>query len=99
MSAQKTMNTESLRPINGIVQLHDNYLVTVPVFNIKHMIKSILTDPKLMNDQYFPNGYNVLTGEVTNEHTNDKYGRFILVMHGFHQGIGIAKIQMICQLH
>jgi hypothetical protein len=74
MSAQKTMNTESLRPINGIVQLHDNTLVTVPVFNIKYMIKSLLTDPKLMNDQHFPNGYNVLTGEVTNEDTNNKYG-------------------------
>jgi hypothetical protein len=74
MSAQKTKNTKSLRPINGIVQLHDNTLVTVPVFNTKHMIKSLLTDSKLMNDQYFPAGYNVLTGEVTNEHTNNKYG-------------------------
>jgi len=38
------------------------------------MIMSLLTDSKLMNDQYFPDGYNVLTGEETNGHTNDKYG-------------------------
>ena len=74
MSAQKSMNTDCLRPINGIVQLHDNSLVTVPVFNTKHMIMSLLTDSKLMNDQHFPDGYNVLTGEETNGHANDKYG-------------------------
>ena len=31
MSAQKSMNTECLRPIYGIVQLHDDSLVTAPV--------------------------------------------------------------------
>ena len=35
---------------------------------------SLLSDPNLMNDQYFPDGYNVLTGEETNGHANDKYG-------------------------
>jgi hypothetical protein len=74
MSAQKSMNTECLQPIDGIVQLHDKSLVTVPVFNTKHMIMSLLTDSKLMNDQYFPDGYNVLTGQVTNDPANDKYG-------------------------
>ena len=74
ISAQKSMNTKCLRPIDGIVQLHDKSLVTVPVFNIKHMIMSLLTDSKLMNATNFPTGYNILTGEVTNDPANDKYG-------------------------
>ena len=64
MSAQKSMNTLSLWPIDGTVQLHDKSLVTVPVFNTKHMIMNLLTDSKLMNDQNFPKGYNVLTGWI-----------------------------------
>ncbi len=43
-STQKTLNSKALRPINGTVRLHNNTLVTVPVFNTKHMIFSLLSD-------------------------------------------------------
>ena len=84
------VNTECLRPIYGIVQLHDNSLVTVPVFNTKHIIMSLLTDSKLMNDQYFPDGYEKRLMDIP----MINMGRFILVMHGNLQGIGFAKNDM-----
>jgi hypothetical protein len=72
-STQKTFNSMALRPINGTVRLHDNTLVTVPVFDTKHMIISLLTDPSVMNEKNFAEGYNVLTGEVDNHPANNKY--------------------------
>jgi hypothetical protein len=32
-STQKTLNSKALQPINGTVRLHNNSLVTVPVFD------------------------------------------------------------------
>jgi hypothetical protein len=50
--------------------------VTVPVFDTKEMIISLLTDPLLMTDSNFAKGYNVLTGEVDmNNPCNSKYGK------------------------
>jgi hypothetical protein len=71
---KKTFNSKALRPINDTVRLHDNTLVTVPVFSTKHMIISLLTDPSVMNKTNFVEGYNVSTGEVDNHHANNKYG-------------------------
>ncbi len=55
-STQKTLNSMELQPINGTVRLHDNTLVTVPVFDTKHRIISLLSDPKEMNDKNFAEG-------------------------------------------
>jgi hypothetical protein len=38
------------------------------------MIISSLTDPSVMNEKNFAEGYNVLTGEVDNLPANNKYG-------------------------
>jgi hypothetical protein len=38
--------------------------VTVPVFDTKEMIISLLTDPLLMNNSNYAEGYDVLTGEL-----------------------------------
>ncbi len=46
-STQKTLNSKALQPINGNVKLHNNTLVTVPVFDTKDMIISLLSDPNL----------------------------------------------------
>jgi hypothetical protein len=54
--------------------LNDNSLVTVPVFDTKHIIISLLSDPSVMNKKNFAEGYNVLTGEVDNHRANNKYG-------------------------
>jgi hypothetical protein len=75
LSTQKSLNTKCLRPFNGTVRLHNDTLVTVPVFDAKHMIKSLLTDPSLMKESNFAEGYNVLTGDVVKGHPeNKKYG-------------------------
>jgi hypothetical protein len=59
--------THLLRPTNRNVTLHDGKTVTVPVFDMKEMLVSILTD--------FAEGYNVLTGDVSNNNPcNQKYG-------------------------
>ncbi len=47
-STQKTLNFKALQPINGNVRLHNNSLVTVPVFDNKHMIVSLLSDQSVM---------------------------------------------------
>jgi hypothetical protein len=73
-STQKTFNSKGLRPINGTVRLYNNTLVTVPVFDTKHMIISLLTDPSLMNEKNLAEGYNVFTGKVDNHPANNKYG-------------------------
>jgi hypothetical protein len=39
------------------------------------MIISLLTNPTLMMEHFFPEGYNVLTGQLDNHSTNDKYGK------------------------
>jgi hypothetical protein len=75
-SIKETYCTHGLRPTNWIVRLHDNSYVTVPVFDTKEMIISLLTDPLLMTDSNFAKGYNVLTGEVDmNNPCNSKYGK------------------------
>jgi hypothetical protein len=62
LSTQKTIISKALRHINGTVRLHNNSLVTVPVFDTKHMIISFLSDPSVMNEKNFAEGYNVLIG-------------------------------------
>ncbi len=73
-STQKTLYSKALQPINGTVRLHNNSLVTVPVFDTKNMIISLLSDPSVMNKKNFAEGYNVLTGEVNNHPASNKYG-------------------------
>jgi hypothetical protein len=95
---KKIFNTKTLRHNNGTVRLNNNTLATVPVFDTKHMIISLLTDPSVMNKKNFAEGYNVLTGEVDDRPANKKYGEVTLVMHGFLQGIGTVKTRLTCLL-
>jgi hypothetical protein len=54
--------------------LHNGKTVTVPVFDMKEMLISILTDKTLMSNTNFKEGYNVLTGDVNNNNPcNQKY--------------------------
>ncbi len=49
--------------------------MTVPVFDAKQMIMTLLLDSSLMNEHNFAEGYDVLTGKVKrNILGNDKYG-------------------------
>jgi hypothetical protein len=53
-----------LRPNNRNVRLHDGTIVTVPVFDMKAMLTSLLPDQTLMADTNFAEGHDVLTGGV-----------------------------------
>ncbi len=67
--------THLLRPTNRNVTLHDGKTATVPVFDMKKMLVSILTDKTLMSNTNFVEGYNVLTGDADNNNPcNQKYG-------------------------
>jgi hypothetical protein len=55
-STQKTFYSKALLSNNGTVRLHNNTLVTVPVFDTKHMIISLLTDPSVINKKNFAEG-------------------------------------------
>ncbi len=74
LTSTQIINSKALQPINGTVRLHNNSLVTVPVFDTNHMIISLLSDPSVMKKKNFAEGYNVLTGEVDNHPANNKYG-------------------------
>jgi hypothetical protein len=74
---EESHGTQSMRPLDCNVRLHDDTLVTVPVFDTKAMIISLLTvtDTSNMTPSNFAEGYNVLTGEIDmNNPCNHKYG-------------------------
>jgi len=65
----------ALRPVNKLVTLHDDTQVTVPVFDIQAMILDILTNPELMREENFAEGYDIFTGEIDDNHpSNLNYG-------------------------
>ena len=47
------------------VTLSDSSIVTVPVFDVKAVILSILHDPRRMNPRNFAAGYDIFTGAST----------------------------------
>ena len=69
---KKTFNSKTLQPINGTVRLHNNTLVTVPVFDTKHMIISLLTDPSEINEKNFGKYYDK-ADELGNEEEDEDY--------------------------
>jgi hypothetical protein len=72
---EDTNQTQTLKPTNVNLQLHSGTLVTLPVFDIKEMIISMLMDNTLMTESNFAKGYNVLTGDVDMMNSsNQKYG-------------------------
>jgi hypothetical protein len=74
-SIEEKYGTHTMKPNHCNVRLHDNTCVTVPVFDTKTMIKSLLTDKSIMKSSNFAEGYNVLTGDVDNNMPcNQKYG-------------------------
>jgi hypothetical protein len=73
-SVEGSYRTWLLRPYNRNVRLHDSTIVTVPVFDMKEMLASLLTDQTIMVDTNFADGYDVLTGDVdVNNPTNVAY--------------------------
>ena len=66
-------NTEEMCPKNGTVHLHNNTLATVPVFDMKTMILSLLHDDTIMREDHFAEGYDVFTGDVRDDSESNNY--------------------------
>jgi hypothetical protein len=54
-----------LEPQMHHVTLSNSSIVTVPVFDVKAVILSILHDPNRMQPQHFAPGYNLFSGTAT----------------------------------
>ena len=64
-----------MKPTNQNVKLTDNTLATVPVFDAKTMILSLLHDPSLMKQENLAEGYDIFTGEELDGYNcNNNYG-------------------------
>ncbi len=55
-SVEGSYCTWLLRPYNQNVRLHDGTIVAVPVFDMKEMLTSLLTDRTIMVDTNFAEG-------------------------------------------
>jgi len=67
---EENFNLHHLKPKLVKVPTEDGY-VSVGVFNVKAQILSILHDPKIMHEDNFADGYDIMTGKVT--HESDRY--------------------------
>ena len=64
-----------MKPTYGSVRLHNGSIATVPVFDIKAMIVSILHDNSLMCVENFARGLDIFTGDVDEQcEYNNCYG-------------------------
>ena len=72
---EETNHSHILRPKFRKVRLSDDRMVTVPIFDMKSMLISMLTDPFLMSPKNFADGYDVMSGDVDQHHpSNTNYG-------------------------
>ncbi len=61
-TTEKMFGIQGMHPVYGSVRLTDNTVATVPVFDEKTMILSLLQDPTLMRPENFAVGYDIFTG-------------------------------------
>lgn len=76
---EKSFNTLDLKPTYGSVRLStsNNRMVTVPVFDMKAMILSIVHNERLMRQENFAPGLDIFTGAVDRGYKeNNNYGKF-----------------------
>jgi len=92
-------NLHDLQPALHNVTLSDSSVVTVPVFNVKAVILSILHDHNRMNPSNFAPGYDIFTGHQRIQIITTSM-KFILVCYGTLHETSIAKVQsMRFRLH
>ena len=93
----------TLCPVNKQITLHDNTLVTVPVFDARAMIMDILTNTDMMNQENIADGYNILQGMlIKTTKVIVIMEKYILEMSGFrHETVTVdltTTLQMTCHL-
>ncbi len=69
---EKSFHVTHLRPKHTNVKVHNGSVVTVPVYDAKLMILDVLTNPICMQESNFAPWYNVFTGDVDENHDDDK---------------------------
>jgi hypothetical protein len=91
---------KSMAPEYAQVRLKDNTVATVPVFDARAMILSLLHDPILMKKENFAEGYNIFTGEEwDDDECNQNYGEIHTAMHGnLHYRNTVDATVNICRL-
>ena len=74
-TVEADFKTRGMKPRHINVPLSDGSNATVSVFDIEHMILSLITDESLMNEENLAEGYDIFTGKVEkNNPKNKKYG-------------------------
>jgi len=63
----KLYNLTELQPTLHNVTLSDSSVVSVPVFNVKAVILSMLHDKRLMQPHNFASGYDIFSGRMTDK--------------------------------
>jgi len=63
-------NLTKLQPTLHNVTLSDSSIVSVPVFNVKAIILSMLHDSRLMQPHNFASGYDIFSGKTTEDNNN-----------------------------
>jgi hypothetical protein len=72
---ESILETTCMQPRIGDVTLHDHSLATVPVFDVKSMILSIIHNRTIMVEDNIAPGYDLFTGNVDDAHpANSSYG-------------------------
>jgi len=69
---EELFHTSDLKPTYGLVSIHNGAKATVPVFDTKAMILSILHDASLMRNENFAAGLDIFTGYVDDECPSNK---------------------------
>ena len=73
-SMEKEFKTTSMKPKHIDVVLEDQSTATVLLFDLENMIKTLLMDESLMADENLAEGYDIFTGETSDEECNNNYG-------------------------
>jgi len=72
-SIERTLNTEKLKPINTDVLMHSSQTnISVPVFDFKSMLLSLLHDRHCMRRENIINNFDIFSGQPTKQ--SDVYG-------------------------
>jgi hypothetical protein len=78
-------NLKFMQPTLHCVPLADGSVATVPIFNIKSMLLSILNDPLRMRKENFAPDYDIFTGQAMSPITHiDKVHSGSLWEHAHH---------------
>ena len=72
---ERDFKTKSLKPKYENVILSDGTITTVSLYDIQHMILSLLSDESLTKEENLAPGYDIFTGDVDNTHPHNAWNK------------------------